>query len=67
MFYLACNLLLKPSRLIGEIRVVSLLSKKMALRSSAPIKTNMALVAAAKDEEQKLKRKKEQLPVKSVS
>ncbi len=44
-----------------------MLSKKMALRSAAPIKDNMALVVAAKEETAKANRKKMQLPTRLVS
>jgi hypothetical protein len=47
----------------GQLKAVALLSSKMALRSSAPIKTNMVLVAQAKEEAAKAKRKKAQLPL----
>jgi Ankyrin repeats (3 copies) len=47
----------------GQLKVVALLSSKMALRSSAPIKTNMVLVAQAKEDAAKAKRKKAQLPL----
>ena len=55
-----------PHLCAGQVRVVSMLSKKMALRTAAPIKDNMALVIAAKEETAKANRKKMQLPTRLV-